>query len=193
MVTDATALGGLFLLVVIVSAYFGDGSIATTTVSSPGIAIIGAIGAISLGTALSLLSDVFWRGFGPFHGRSRLDAAAAYPATARRVVEHLKNPDERAVVVAAYEFHRDDGGAQGWVGRRYAAFGASVNAMVAIGCGLATSALLVPAWTPGRIVVFALFALMGAWRFRDGRRQLREADALELAWLSEHAPGPAGL
>lgn len=39
----------------------------------------------------------------------------------------------------------------------------------------------------------ALFALMGAWRFLDGLHHLREADALELAWLSEHAPGPAGL
>lgn len=193
MLNDATAFGGLFLIVVVVSAYCGDPSIAASAATSPGIALVGAIGALSVGATLSLFSDLVWRGFGPFHGRPRAKAAARFPATLARVEHLIGDADERAVVVTAYEFHQgQDGGVQTWVSRRYAAFAASANALVAIAAGLVTSTVVVTVWTPTRALAAVAFAALALWKLSDGLRQLREADAMEMTWLEEHPPHEPG-
>jgi hypothetical protein len=191
VLNDATAFGGLYLVTLVIVSYFDDPARLTTIAASPGLAVVVAVGALSVGATLSLLSDVVWRRFGPFHSPRRVEIARKFPTTHGRVASFLPNKAEQAVVVTAYEFHHDgDGGIQTWVSRRQAAFAASANAVVAIVVALVTSLLVLGTVSLGWVAAAAVFMGLAVWKFVDGIRQLREADAMELAWLLERADAP---
>lgn len=188
MLNDATAFGGLYLVTLIVVGYVDDPSSVAAMAASPGLAVVVAVGALSVGATLSLLSDVVWRRFGPFHSPRRGEIAHLFPTTETRVASLLPNKDEQAVVVTAYEFHHDgDGGIQTWVSRRQAAFAASANAVVAIVVALTTSLLVLGTVNLGWFGAAVVFVGLAIWKLIDGKRQLREADAMELAFLIERA------
>ena len=183
--SDAATYGSLFFLAMILPALVADPAVADRF--NKDTVLVAVVGAVGVGAALTLVGNAAWSRFGyekePFRSR----VAGLFPKQEEAAGSIAPDEHLRAFLATAYAFQSGAGDALlDWVHRRHERFASHLIGAVTIVAGLLVSDLISLLWSPQRIVVMALLAVLAVSAVWFGARQREHAELMEELWLTLH-------